>query len=278
MDLISPVAAFQTPVASAAIVTPTNETEDNCWYAFYSESQKREYYYNPDSGRSTWVLPAGARRSRMVETNSGFTPTAKIRFSFDMFDDNDDCDQDDEHSSADGAFREKSVVKANLIVLGMFFVGMLLSVTCSALNIGGLLSSAARALDSVEETVARTNSVNMQSHLKRRAAEDRHVLYYSSWLNVLNNPSGCFSISEEILNSASEQCDDRGDVNHSKHPFYYPNWWNVLEHSRDPPRDLELDQIVHNLVSSLETADVLLNQIVTDAQQAGMEVGTVTAE
>lgn len=49
------------------------------WYAFFSESDKREYYYNPYTRMSTWILPDGARchvskEGNFIETNPGFTP------------------------------------------------------------------------------------------------------------------------------------------------------------------------------------------------------------
>ncbi|GAX27541.1 hypothetical protein FisN_13Hh376 [Fistulifera solaris] len=284
MDLASPEAARRTPVASVAVVTPMNndEAEDESWYVFYSERQQREYYYNPISSRSTWVLPAGARRlmgSRMTnETNSGFTPMASMnRFSFDVFDDTDEHDDDD--CSTDGPWKEKSVWKANLIVYGMFLLGMILTMAYYALNVGGMLASVARVLDAVEENVARQNLLKMQSDLQNRAnKEGNSGLYYPSWVNVLNDPTeldflkeGTVTVTTGHRATFSEK--ENADTTHA---LYYPSWWNLLKNSRDPPRGLELDQLVHNLVSSLETADVLLNKLAIDAQQVGMELRAVT--
>ena len=35
--------------------------ETETWYAFYSEREKREYYFEPKSKVTTWILPAGVR-------------------------------------------------------------------------------------------------------------------------------------------------------------------------------------------------------------------------
>lgn len=276
---------FMSPIAGAAaiLISPgtTNEVvEDHssCWYAFYSEHQKREYYYNPESGRSTWVLPAGARRftdPRMIDINPGFTPVVMGRFSFDMFEDKDDeNDGSDSVHSENGPWKEKLVLKANLIVLGMFMIGMVLSVACYAFNVGGALASAANKLDAVQANVARNNAIKLQTDLQRRNdGPSKSTLYYSSWLNVLNDPSVIFSVHEDMTSiSESRNGHEPLSDNSQQHALYYPSWWNVLENARDPPRDVELDHLVHNLVSSLETADVLLNKLVMDAQQAGMEL------
>jgi hypothetical protein len=259
------------------------EAEEESWYVFYSERQQREYYYNPNSGRSTWVLPAGARRltdSRMVvESNPGFTPIASMnRFSFDVFDDTEE--DDDDECSIDGPWKEKSVLKANLIVYGMFLIGMILTLAYYALNVGGMLARAAHVLDAVEDNVARQNLLKIQSDLQRRTSKKgKGDLYYPSWVNVLNDPTELNFLSEDTVSVAPG---DRvtlreKDSDETKHALYYPSWWNVLENSREPPRDVELDQLVHNLVSSLETADVLLRKLVIDAQQVGMELRAVSA-
>ena len=269
---------LKTPVAAAFVSPGNDEDEYSCWYAFYSESQKREYYFNPDTGISTWVLPAGGRRfadPRMIETNPGFTPIGIGRFSFDMFD-----GEDDEASvhSEDGTWKEKSVIRANLIVLAMSLVGIFLSVAYSVFNVGGLLANVASALDDLQENVARTNAENLQSDLQRRAThEQTSTLYYPSWVNALNDPSVFFSVNDDEIKSAAVQSEQQMSAHkrllgHSNQALYYPSWWNVLENINDPSRDVELDQLLHNLVSSLETADVLLQKIVIDAQQAGMEL------
>ncbi|GAX27085.1 hypothetical protein FisN_13Lh376 [Fistulifera solaris] len=285
MDLASPEAARRTPVASVAVVTPMNdeEADEESWYVFYSERQQREYYYNPDSDRSTWVLPAGGRRltdSRMIiETNPRFTPIASMnRFSFDVFDDTDEHDED--ACSIDGPWKEKSVLKANLIVYGFFLVGMILTMAYYALNVGSVLASAARVLDAVEENVARQNLLQVQSNLQKRPSKEGHsALYYPSWLNVLNDPTELNFWNEDTVTVAPGHrvAFSKKDSDDMRPALYYPSWLNVLENSREPPRDLELDQLVHNLVSSLETAEVLLNKLVLDAQQVGMELRAVSA-
>lgn len=272
---------FETSVASSAIPEET-------WYAFYSENEKREYYFNPITRVSTWILPAGARRftdPRMIETNPGFTPSRPVsRFSLDMFDDHHDHHDDDEDSvhSEGGTWRERSVLKANLIVLGAFFIGLFISASWSALDMGGILNRRT-------QEVAEIYSMNRNTNIEARAEERRgFVYYYPSWLNVLSNPFDVFPIEDmnptsqytdvskaqntEEIQKHSNNGQPKDHFNESKHAFYYPSWWNVLENSREPPRDLKLDQLVNNLESSLEAAEVLLNKIVIDAQHAGMEL------
>jgi hypothetical protein len=36
------------------------QNEEIIWYAFYSEAEQREFYFEPVSGVSSWILPDGA--------------------------------------------------------------------------------------------------------------------------------------------------------------------------------------------------------------------------
>lgn len=44
--------------------------EENAWHVYYSKTKRREYYFDPISQESTWVLPANARRVTGTERAS----------------------------------------------------------------------------------------------------------------------------------------------------------------------------------------------------------------
>lgn len=54
------------------------------WHVYYSKAKQREYYFDPVSQESTWVLPANANRVTDVRENEGdafsFLPTLRKLF------------------------------------------------------------------------------------------------------------------------------------------------------------------------------------------------------
>lgn len=220
-------------------ITPDIE-KDKTWYVFYSENQKREYYYNPFNQISSWVLPVGAHRCtdpRMVDTNPGFTPLySACRHSLEELFDS-DSDEEDSVQSETGVWKEKSVIKANLIVQGIFFIGLLLAASCSAVA-----------------KIAYMNSANPRIVLEETKVTESGII------TKVHN----FRESESV--ASSERF-----TRSRKYKPYHKRWWNFVT---GPPRALELEQLMQDLESSFEAAEFMLSKIMTDAEHAGIDLGS----
>ena len=222
--------------ASAAV----DSDEDAVWYTFFNEREKREYYYNPQTEKSTWILPNGARRHVSKEGKFVTANDEAVR-SLDFGEE----EEEDAHSAI--VLRASFVAK---VLLWMFILNLVFSFVMPSTDTKVLPEVAKEAKRPASSPTAQVKKTVVPTEELKKAAK----VEAQKKKEVKKKETA--KEKKERLAKETER----------------------LEHHSNMTSVLAIEQLTENIESAIKSGEILMKKIMDDAWSAGMAIRSTPSE
>lgn len=237
--------------------SPTSDEDDTVWYTFFSEREKREYYYDPLSRKATWILPDGARRRVAEGTDESFPLVVE-----------EEEDEDDEHRESWILRLIFLLAKLPLLLFIFIVIFSYLGPHRSEVNLQNSTTVA------VEPAIVTTKAFDHGSvvdllNLQRPPAEHKKKEEVPPV-----KPTVQKEIKKEIKKETPQEKpkDPKKQMKKEKKDPPKRQQKIVEESTTNGTSVLALEQLTERIESALKSGENLMKRILSDAWAAGMAI------